>query len=698
MKTIRLEKLTILNFKGIEKLSIDFEFETNIFGANEAGKTSVWDAFNWLITGKESNNSEKFPIKRLDKNGNPIENINVSVEGSFVIIEDDTTLELIIKREFVENWGAERRGSSNIVFKGNSTNYFWNNAPLKTEIEFSERIEQVFGSSEVFKILTNPSFFSSDSFEWKKRRSILELLAGDISDEWILMQNPELSNLINQLKTKSLADIKSESNHNKKLLKDEQSKIKTRIEEAKLSKVDEVDADAINKEISDAHSNLEEIDKSIADQSKKAEKENEILMKIKREIWDLEADNAKIYNDAKQDFEHDKMNASSKSDALKKQASLLNNEINNLKSRAEDGRRYLDQLAENKNRQLDVINRDIQYQEAKMDALRLDFKKLSEEVFILNEDDTICQLCQRPHDPNVIAEHKAEALNKFNLRIATRKNDINKNGVYAKKIVDELKEKIKLINLEFEEKSEKYKSEIQKIEAQISDKNKDANLIDSQISEINSGQQIEIASIESRLPKSYAENAKKIEDLKASLTNRPSADVDADIVESKKNLIDKISNLKIELSKSEINQKVEQRVKELQDLFTEIGRKLSENDKIAFDADDYERFKFEELERRVNDQFKFVRFKMFNKLQNGGFEPTCVATYNGVPYVNGGLNTAAKINVGIDIINTLSKHYKLGLPLFLDNRESCTSIPDTDLQIINLFVSSVDKKLRIESK
>src|SRR5690606_26598827 len=118
MKTIKLEKLTILNFKGIEKLSIDFGSQTNIFGANEAGKTSVWDAFNWLITGKESNNSEKFPIKRLDKSGKQIENINVSVEGYFVITDDNGPSDLIIKREFVENWGAEKRGSSNIVFTG----------------------------------------------------------------------------------------------------------------------------------------------------------------------------------------------------------------------------------------------------------------------------------------------------------------------------------------------------------------------------------------------------------------------------------------------------------------------------------------------------------------------------------------------------------------------------------------------------
>lgn len=698
MKTIKLEKLTILNFKGIEKLSIDFGSQTNIFGANEAGKTSVWDAFNWLITGKESNNSEKFPIKRLDKSGKQIENINVSVEGFFVITDDNGPSDLIIKREFVENWGAEKRGSSNIVFKGNTTNYFWNNAPLKTETEFADRIEDVFGSAEMFKILTNPSFFSSDAFDWKKRRAILESLVGEISDEWILMQNPALSGLINQLKTKSLSDIKSEANHNKKLLKEEQSKIKTRIEEAKLSKVDPVDEDEVNKQIADAHDQLDVIDQSIADQSKKTEQEQEKKMEIQREIWDLESENAKLYNTARQEFEQDQMSSSSKTDTLKKQLSSLTDEIKTLKSRAEDGMRYLDQLVENKNRQIDLLKRDIQYQEEKMDGLRKDFKSLSAEVFVLDEDETICQLCKRPHDPDILAQHKADAMTEFNIRIASRKKQINEDGQKAADIVKDFNNKIKSAEDDNAEKSQRYKSEIEKLETQIKEKNQTADMIEAQISELESGEQVEITPIEQRLPKKFAENAQKIDQLKSSLQDRPSTEIDPSIVDNKKQLIDKISSLKIDLSRNENNKKVDQRVLELQNIFTEIGQKLSANDKIAFDADDYERFKFEELERRVNDQFKFVRFKMFNALQNGGFEQTCIATYNGVPYVNGGLNTAAKINVGIDIISTLSKHYKMQLPLFLDNRESCTSIPDTDLQIINLFVSADDKKLRIEIK
>lgn len=61
------------------------------------------------------------------------------------------------------------------------------------------------------------------------------------------------------------------------------------------------------------------------------------------------------------------------------------------------------------------------------------------------------------------------------------------------------------------------------------------------------------------------------------------------------------------------------------------------------------------------------------------------------------MNSGARINAGIDIINTLSNHYEIKAPIFIDNRESTTRLIDTESQIINLVVSGMDKKLRVEN-
>ena len=68
--------------------------------------------------------------------------------------------------------------------------------------------------------------------------------------------------------------------------------------------------------------------------------------------------------------------------------------------------------------------------------------------------------------------------------------------------------------------------------------------------------------------------------------------------------------------------------------------------------------------------------------------------YDGVPYQ--ALNNGAKINVGIDIINTLSLAYGVRVPLFIDNAESVTRLEETETQTIRLVVSEQDKELRID--
>ena len=61
-----------------------------------------------------------------------------------------------------------------------------------------------------------------------------------------------------------------------------------------------------------------------------------------------------------------------------------------------------------------------------------------------------------------------------------------------------------------------------------------------------------------------------------------------------------------------------------------------------------------------------------------------------------GLNNGMKINVGIDIINALSRHYGVTVPLFVDNAEGVTRLEESDTQVIRLVVSEHDKELRLE--
>ena len=101
------------------------------------------------------------------------------------------------------------------------------------------------------------------------------------------------------------------------------------------------------------------------------------------------------------------------------------------------------------------------------------------------------------------------------------------------------------------------------------------------------------------------------------------------------------------------------------------------------------------IEDKVNSMFAIVRFKMFNQLLNGGEEETCEAMINGVSWSKT-LNSGAKINAGLDIINTFSNKFDLYAPIFIDNKESVTKLIETNTQMINLIVDESAKSLTIK--
>jgi hypothetical protein len=103
--------------------------------------------------------------------------------------------------------------------------------------------------------------------------------------------------------------------------------------------------------------------------------------------------------------------------------------------------------------------------------------------------------------------------------------------------------------------------------------------------------------------------------------------------------------------------------------------------------------KVEMLEGQINSRFKLARFKLFETQINEGIKECCDVLYNGVPY-NHGLNSGARINVGLDIIQTLSEYYGFQAPVFVDNRESINNLFPISSQVISLVVSN-DKALSI---
>lgn len=168
-----------------------------------------------------------------------------------------------------------------------------------------------------------------------------------------------------------------------------------------------------------------------------------------------------------------------------------------------------------------------------------------------------------------------------------------------------------------------------------------------------------------------------------------------DLEERKSKVEGELEEVNELLSHKKSNEDLRKRINELMDEEQRLSQQIAELEGQEYLCEEYIKTKVELLEGGINDKFKYVTFKLFNKLGNGGISECCEALIQGVPFTNA--NTAGQYNAGLDIINTLSNHYEVNVPLFIDNKESINKLIETDSQIINLIVS-LDKNLKIESE
>ena len=135
------------------------------------------------------------------------------------------------------------------------------------------------------------------------------------------------------------------------------------------------------------------------------------------------------------------------------------------------------------------------------------------------------------------------------------------------------------------------------------------------------------------------------------------------------------------------------RIEELKKEERELANQIQEYEALKDMMENFTKEKITLLESTINEHFEVVNFKLFETQKNGGLKEVCYATVNGVPFSD--LNSAMKINAGLDIIKTLMKFYDVQAPVFIDNKETINNLIEIDTQLISLIVSA-DKKLKVE--
>lgn len=667
MKTIKIKSLKLTNFKGIRSLKLnELSKETFVYGNNGIGKTSIFDAFTWLLFGKDSTDRTVFEVKTLDSNNRVIPKIDHEVES--VIEVDGERIEL--RRILREKW-VTKKGSTEREFSGNDTTYEWNGVPM-TAREYTSKINSIV-DDKVFKMITNPAAFNS--LKWQDQRDVLIDMTGAISDKDIATGNIDFENLLTKLVGKSLDGYKREIKASISKSKKELQAIPTRIDEVERSKPAGVDFEHLKLKLDKKNSEIESVNDQISDKLKAQQAEIEKQKKLQNEVHAIETE------------------ISTKKHELQQEASKLFNEN---ASAPREIQRQIDgvdrEISENENTinirsvRIKSAKQEISVLESKMEKLRSDWETENSRIFKMDENDCACPTCKRAFDDYDLKEKRADLENHF---ISNQKANLKSISEKGQNLASEKTTlKVRVEELEtLSRTTEENNKALWNKRADLSEKLKSLG---------TSKTQTEIYTALFNDNETFF-SSRNSAILKAKESLNATSSIDDSGLRNKLTILNSEKDaIKKELAQEDQIKSANIRVSQLSEEESKLAQGVADLEKDLFTIEAFEKEKSTRIENSVNQRFQFVNFKLFDQQINGGEVPTCKALIEGVPFSD--TNTASKINAGLDIINTLCQHYRVVAPIFIDNRESVVELIPTDSQLINLIVSKEDKTLRVSDR
>lgn len=656
MTTVRVMRLVLVNFKGQKYLDVQFNPDvTYIIGDNSTGKTTIMDAFLWVLFGKDSQNRADFNIKTLDTDGNAIHKL----EHEVTAVIDVDGIQTTFRRCYKENW-VKKRGAIEPVMDGHSVDYFVDDVPLGKR-EYDRRVSDICPEA-LFRQITNPAYFPS--LKMQDQRAMLFDIAGNITNEDVLRtlvtdENKDVyAPLVEALNSrKSLDDFKKQTVSQKNLIKKDVSDIPGRIEENNRNMPEAQDWEAIRAQIAEKKSQIQDYDAQIADFSKAAENvsahKNSLRTQINDKLNRIDALKREVRKSANEEYETWYLLLQDKKGEL----SRAESKINSLSGTIEYQKKEIEILLQQKQGLLNV------------------YRQLLDEEFTVNDEELVCPTCGRRFDGDDYASRLENMRENFN----NKKTDkIDANVSEGKRLADRISNAKKLIS-----ETEQMLSETVKL--------KDGLQSEIEQMENHKPEQVQSEDTERLLSENaeYQSLQKQITEWTNDL-NKPYSLADTSDLRSKKNALQiEIDTLNRELAKEDQIARTTARNEELEKQLRSMQQEIADCEQIEMSILNFMKAKVAMVEQRINSAFSYVKFRLFDKQVDGTEYDTCECMVDGTPYSD--LNTAKKMNAGIDIINALCRAKGVTAPIFLDNRESVSELIPCPSQLINLMVQRGSK-------
>ena len=647
---MKLLKLELNNFKAIK----EFTFEPNgedksIFGKNGVGKTTLVDAYFWVLVGKSSTDKKvDDDIKLKDNTGNPQLDNGLEHKVS-AILELDNGTQVTLSKIYQEKW-TKNHGKPIAEFDGHTTTYLINDVS-RSQKDYNTYIEQNIGSIEILKMLSSATYFCN--MPWKKQRELLLEVCGDITDMDVINSDERLKDLPSMLESKNVNDFITLITQRKTKLNSQLNKIPTRIDENKkmLDDSNEENEEIIETELKDFRKKKNALENKLT-----TIKGGYAVAHIERQIAQIDTKIEQI----KQQY-----NATNNADVLELQKQKSTKEI--------DLQKQSQQLTSKKNEQ-EILNNKIASISKQIEDCRNAWKVEKKKVF---SGDNICPTCGQalPQEKINEAIEKFNKTKAYNLKACT---EAGTNLAHKKQELEHTLQDNENTIATLVENIDNLNKNIQELDLQIIDKQK--NIADIEYGYMSNPEyknlyrekvnlKKELISVQDNCANSLKQYQSQIEQI----------DLDINVRTEK---LAKIKQLTVFKNRIE-DLKAEQ--KQLGEEFNNLEFKLNL-------AQIFTKNKVNMLTDKINSKFKITKFKLFNQQVNGLIDDTCEAmTQQGSTYGKS-MSNGEKIIIGLDICNTLAQHYKLDVPIWIDNAESVSELlKANNSQMFNLVVAHHDE-------
>lgn len=653
MKKVVLKRIQLTNWKSLN-LDVEFsESKTKISGANGIGKSSLQNAWNWLLSGYTNayspKNHELFDNKVEITHETPIASVKawVSINGI------EYTVEKTAQAKF-----TRRRGTNEYIKDSSDTYKMLIDEIETTATDFNSWIEQNICPTDMLVHCLDGNFFAVIADDDKKKaRKVLETIVGEIKPEDFTGDYDVLAN--DFAKGYTIEQIEERTKNRIKPVKDRMSDIPTLVadKERTLAEYQQIDYADLEQQIENKKKEIEEIDNQMLG---KAESIRPIIAQRDAILSEINSKTLKL---------SEQRNAyTAKQNAI----------VDEIKGRLDD--------IDRRNRQIqqrnDEKNRDLKNAEASIQRLKTELKSHEQlRADLLAQRDEIkgrvfvedkCGYCGQELPDDMVEKAKQQ----FNQRKQNELDSIIVRGKNCRANIEDCQDKIKAL-----EETISNGIELEQLE----DRNALAKEVDDAIRK----------SIPYTETDEYKKATEEIEGLKASLPEIPQTDNDT-LTQAKKTLIDAIGTLNQTYGYKHKADALKAEISDLKAELRKVANELAQLEGVLAKCAEYREEKANIISMRVNNKLDDCKIQMWERQKNGEMIPSCIITDNsGVKYST--LNNSNRIKTCVSIQQLFCRHFGIKMPVWVDEASifSAFNQPNPDSQSIYLYATDI-KQLSVD--